>query len=359
MTQQVDVLLPAFNCERTIASSVRSVLRQSFSALRLIVIDDGSTDSTAEILHELAASDRRMIVVRKDNAGIVEALNAGLALCRASLVARQDADDISYPHRFELQVRYLAENPDCVAVSGNALHIDAGGRRIGATHGSGDAIGHPYAIPAIEPHLLHPFLMTRLDCMRQVGGYRHVLHAEDVDLYWRLEPLGRMHVLEDRLGDYRIHSESLTSGSVRGVRAAAIFSQLAALSARRRSGDRPEIAFSAEFEKRVIGAASLAGMIAVAEKQLDPEEREYLQLSAAIRMIQSRIFRKFHFAGSDLRTICRILWRHRARLGPKEKRIILQAPFWYYYKPRAYLACLSALLRLPTGKRSIDAAGAQ
>lgn len=344
----IDILLPTFNSERTLASSVRSILQQTFEDFRLIVIDDGSTDGTPELLRDLAASDARIFVISTQNRGIVEALNTGLEHCRANLVARQDADDISFPDRLEKQIRYLAENPDCIAVSGNVLHIDSEGRRIGATNWSGDAIGHAEAIPAIEPHLLHPFLMVRHSAVRQVGGYRHVLHAEDVDLYWRLEPLGRLHILEERLGAYRIHSRSVTSRSLRDVRAAAVFSQLAAVSARRRSHGRPELAFSQAFELKVSRAASLAEMVGIAQEALEPEEREYLEVRTAARMLQARIFRKFHFALTDFQTIAIYLWRHKARIDARERRMIIQAPFWYYYRPRAYLAALLALLRIPS-----------
>lgn len=346
----VDVLLPTFNSERTLASAVQSILRQSFQDFRLIVVDDGSTDSTPEILRNLAAADPRIVVITTENRGIVEALNTGLEHCRADLVARQDADDISYPHRLATQIRYLEDNSDCIAVSCNALHIDENGRRIGATHWWGDAVGHLEAIPALEPHLLHPFLMVRTNQMRAVGGYRHVLHAEDADLYWRLEPLGRLHVLEERLGSYRIHSGGVTSRSLGDVRAGALFSQLAAVSARRKSKGRPELAFSQAFELRVSKAASLAEMVAIAEEDLEPDEREYLEVRTAAIMLQARIFRKFHFALSDLKTIAAYLWRHHARIGPRERHMLLQVPFYYYYKPRAYLARLLGFLHLPFGR---------
>jgi glycosyltransferase involved in cell wall biosynthesis len=345
----VDVILPTFNSGRTLVSAVHSILQQSFQDFRLIIVDDGSTDSTPEILRNLATADPRIVVITTENRGIVEALNTGLGHCRADLVARQDADDLSYPERLATQVRYLEDHPDCIAVSGNALHIDENGRRIGATHWWGDAVGHPEAIPAVEPHLLHPFLMARAECVRAAGGYRHVLHAEDADLYWRMEPLGRLHVLEERLGSYRIHSGSVTSRSLGDVRAGALFSQLAALSAKRRCSGRRELAFSRAFELRVSKAASLAEMVAIAEEGLEADEREYLEVRTAAIMLQARIFRKFHFAYSDLRTIAAYLWRHRARIGRRERHVLLQAPFYYYYKPRAHLAALLGFLRMPIG----------
>jgi glycosyltransferase involved in cell wall biosynthesis len=343
-----------FNGERTIRSAIDSVLQQSFSSFRVIVIDDGSNDHTPGILAELASIDSRLTVVRTKNRGIVEALNTGLQRCDAEIVARQDADDISFPDRFATQFQYLASNPDCAAVSGNAIHIDGGGLPIGATRGHGDAHGNPDAIPARDPHLLHPFLMARLDSIRTIGGYRHVLHAEDVDLYWRLAPLGRLHVLEDQLGEYRIHKDSLTSASVQNVRAAAVFSQLAALSAKRRSQGSDDIEFSAGFQSKISKATSLARMVDMASDLIAPDERDYLEVRVAAQMLYQRIFRKFHFEQSDLREIATYLWRHRRDIGQKDRLALMKAPFWYYYKPRAYLAACRRSITRQREQRHFD-----
>lgn len=340
---QIDVLLPVFNAERTVRSAVASVLRQSFRDLRIVAVDDGSTDGTSEILAELATTDSRLMIIRTQNGGIVDALNTGLRHCEAPMIARQDADDNSFPDRLESQFRYLTNNPDCVAVSGNAVHIDEGGVRIGSTRWHGDAQGNPNSVPARDPHLLHPFLMTRLNCVRKAGGYRHVLHAEDVDLYWRLEPLGRLHTLEAQLGEYRIHQHSLTSGSIECIRAAALFSQLAAISAKRRAMGTPDIEFSRRYQDEISAAASLAEMVTIAEEKLAGREREYLEVRTAAHMIQQRIFRKFHFQRSDAVTIAKFLWEHRNEIKGRDRLTLMQAPFWYYYKPRAYLAALRRL----------------
>src|SRR5437588_541193 len=102
----IDVLIPAFNSEKTIRASILSILRQTVSEIRVIVIDDGSTDGTGEILAEMTLGDPRLEVIRTENHGIVDALNTGLARCRAEFVARHDADDLSFPDRFTLQIAY-------------------------------------------------------------------------------------------------------------------------------------------------------------------------------------------------------------------------------------------------------------
>ena len=97
MQPRISILMPVWNGEKFLAAAVDSLLAQTFTDFELLVVDDGSTDATPEILR--AYSDPRLRVVRLDHAGIVVALNHGLAQARAEWIARQDADDLSEPRR--------------------------------------------------------------------------------------------------------------------------------------------------------------------------------------------------------------------------------------------------------------------
>src|ERR1700742_1126690 len=123
----VDVLIPVYNGVRYVRSALESIQAQTVSDIRIHVVDDGSTDGTAEVLAEMAAQDPRLRIHTKANGGIVDALNTGLAFCTAEFVARHDADDIAYPDRLERQIAYLRQHPDCVALSGAARHVDQDG----------------------------------------------------------------------------------------------------------------------------------------------------------------------------------------------------------------------------------------
>ncbi|MGI4798685.1 MAG: glycosyltransferase family 2 protein, partial [Janthinobacterium lividum] len=93
----VDVLIPVYNGASTVESAIGSIQAQTIQDIRIIVVDDGSTDATAFILDRMAKADRRIVPVRRANGGIVDALNAGLAICTADLIARHDADDLAVP----------------------------------------------------------------------------------------------------------------------------------------------------------------------------------------------------------------------------------------------------------------------
>ena len=131
MARLIDVILPVYNAASTVREAISSLQQQTVKDIRIIIVDDGSTDQTPHILTEIANRDDRITLLRKSNSGIVEALNAGLELSRADFIARQDADDISNSTRFAEQLAHFQRSPDCTAVSGAVRHIDQRGRFTG------------------------------------------------------------------------------------------------------------------------------------------------------------------------------------------------------------------------------------
>ena len=98
-TPAISVVLPVYNAEAYVREAVQSILAQSFTDFELIIINDGSTDGSGAILRELAARDTRIVLVERPNGGLVSALNEGLEMARADLIARMDADDVAMPER--------------------------------------------------------------------------------------------------------------------------------------------------------------------------------------------------------------------------------------------------------------------
>lgn len=206
----VSVLLPVYNAADYVEQAVRSILAQTLRDFELIVIDDGSTDQSGAILTELARQDARIRLVRRPNTGIVGALNEALALARADLVARMDADDIAWPARLHKQAAYLAQHPECVAVGSAILVIDPLGDPIkeptqALSHEEIDAqllSGYGWA-------LVHPAAMMRRQAVLAIGGYRTQYNkVEDLDLFLRLAEQGRLANLPDVLLSFRQHFTS-------------------------------------------------------------------------------------------------------------------------------------------------------
>ena len=204
-TPAISVLMSVYNAGRFLAPALESVLAQTFSNFELIAIDDGSTDGSAAVLAEFAAHDRRIRVLVQEHLGRVATLNRGLALARAPVVARMDADGISRPDRFAKQIAHLGENPPVAAVSGATDVIDESG-----TYLRTDVF--PTLPDAIKSELLyrscvsHPAVMARTDVLRSVGGYRrNAQYAEDHDLWLRISEVSQVANLPDVLLSYRLH----------------------------------------------------------------------------------------------------------------------------------------------------------
>jgi glycosyltransferase involved in cell wall biosynthesis len=119
----VTVLMPVYNSEHYLSDSIESILKQTYNDFEFIIIDDGSTDHTPNILSEYASQDNRIVLSHnRKNLGITKSLNKGLDLARGKYLARQDADDISDNRRFQKQLNYLQNHPE-VGLLGTACHI--------------------------------------------------------------------------------------------------------------------------------------------------------------------------------------------------------------------------------------------
>jgi len=189
---------------------MESILRQTFSPLELIVIDDGSTDRSAAIAEEFASADDRVRVLRRPHEGLSATLNAGIATARGEYIARMDADDISLPDRLQKQVAYLDAHPACVAAGTWIEVIDEAARHIGLktfvrTHDQISA-AFLHGVSAIA----HPTVIVRRDVLRDAGGYDARRYpSEDLDLWFRLAERGELANVGEALLQHRRHKEAI------------------------------------------------------------------------------------------------------------------------------------------------------
>lgn len=318
----IDVLIPAFNAAHTIRQAVESIQGQTVCDIVIHVVDDGSSDATPLILAELAANDARIRIHRKANGGIVDALNYGLKFCTAALIARHDADDIAYPDRLAVQASYLADRPDVLAVGSAVRHVD----EAGIPTNSIARLDPPecadlFAVPAREPYLIHPFLMVRRAAVEAVGGYRHAHHAEDTDLYWRLLERGKLHNLDDVLGDYRMHGNSISGASIVNGRVMAIGSQLASFSARRRRVGKEDLPFRSSQLAELQKAGSLEAMVAIAAEPLDAAERPLFAEAVAAKLLELASYRPYELERSDCRFVRMVADRGFAHLAADSRAL--------------------------------------
>jgi glycosyltransferase involved in cell wall biosynthesis len=318
----VDVIIPIYNAASTLEEAVTSIQKQTYRAIRIVLVDDGSTDATPTLLAKIAAEDSRVTVLRQENAGIVDALNRGWKSGDAPLVARHDADDIAAPDRLAKQVDFLERNPDVIAVSGAFRHINSLGETTGRILLPALSEADPKWVPAREPYLIHPFLMLRRAAIEKVGGYRYVYHAEDSDLYWRLQEWGELVNLDDVLGDYRFSSNSVSSKSVINGRIQALSSQLAAISAVRRRSNHSDITFHRDAIQDYQAAVTLSAMVRIAGEQLTAEEKTHLAIAASEKLRQLSTYRPYELELSDCHFISASFKKGSHTLSPLNRRYI-------------------------------------
>ena len=213
---RVSVLLPAYNAADTIEEALDTLLAQSFTEFEIVAVNDGSTDATGDILDRLAARDARIRPRHIEHAGLIEALNHGLNLCRGDYVARFDADDRAAPTRLEKQVEFLEQNTEVDAVGCRIRCFPddqvAEGFRVYETWINSLITPEQIAREIyIESPLVHPTVTIHRKKLIEIGGYEDHGWPEDYDLWLRLHTAGaRFAKIPEVLHEWRESDNRLT-----------------------------------------------------------------------------------------------------------------------------------------------------
>lgn len=215
MAPRVSVVMPVYNGARFLAEAIESVCRSTFRDFELLVLDDLSSDNSAEIADRLAANDSRIRVLRmSERHGVSRIRNVGVKESKGEYIANLDADDVMFPNRLSLQVAYLDSHPDCVALGARALVVDADGRPQSLavrvfTHRDID----DWHMSGLGGGLGNPMAMFRKSAVEAIGGYTvsDDTAGEDYDLWLRLAEYGQLANLSDVLICYRVHDKNLST----------------------------------------------------------------------------------------------------------------------------------------------------
>ncbi len=306
----ISVVMGVYNGARTLEATLDSILGQTERDFEFIIVDDGSSDATAAILEAYAARDPRIRVIHQANAGLTRALIAGCAAARGTYIARQDAGDLSDPHRFELQRRALDADPGVVFVSSATRFSGPEMEPLHVVRSSGAALDPAYVLDLSKPRALadgptcHPSVMLRRDAYERAGGYRAAFYyGQDHDLWYRLAEIGKFQALGEVLYTARVTPDSVSGAA------------------------RPQ--------QEKIGRLSQAALEA---RQRGESDEAFLREAAAIRPVRSR---RRSRDGSGLYFIGEALRRN----GDARARKYLAASIRAYpLSPRAWLRYLQALL---------------
>lgn len=208
----ISVIVPVFNASRYLQAALESILNQTYKNFELIVIDDGSTDNSYQIAKSLARTDSRLHVFKnKKNLNIIATLNRGVKLTRGQYIARMDADDIALPERLKIQLRYLRTHPETIVVGSNCYTIDQENNFIGFKRFPLSNKAIKSMIFLINP-MQHPTMLINTSLLpKNFSWYNtNLVHAEDLDLLFRLAKIGRVKNLRKPLLFYRLHLNSKT-----------------------------------------------------------------------------------------------------------------------------------------------------
>ena len=205
----VSIVMPVYNGERYLPEALDSLLSQSFTDFELIVVDDGSTDRTPQILETHAKADRRIQIQRQINQGVVRALIVGTEMARGTYIARADADDLSHLERLREQVKFCEIHPDVVLLAGAFLKMYPDGNKVTVTLPT----RHEQIMRAqfIINNIHHAGVMMRRAAFERAGGYSPKWrHLEDYELWFRLGAIGHIASLSEPLTTLRVHRESIS-----------------------------------------------------------------------------------------------------------------------------------------------------
>lgn len=203
----VSVVMPAFNAAQYIAFAIDSILNQSHEHFELIIINDGSEDNTAEIISKYQEGDKRVILINKENSGIVDSLNLGISAAKSNIIIRMDADDVALPYRIASLLQHQRKTQASVVYSNISL-IDKCGEHIcnGFMPCENDVIN----LLEVRNFIPHPSVLFSKDVINVVGSYSNRLpYAEDLDLWLRVREKGlKFAYCNEILLKYRINPNS-------------------------------------------------------------------------------------------------------------------------------------------------------
>lgn len=202
----VSIILPCYNAEQYLKCCLNSIFNQTYHNFELIIVDDGSTDTTRQIID--AIEDPRVIRIKNNsNLGVTACLNNCISMAKGKYIARMDADDLMHQDRLKLQVSFLEENPDYGLVGSGYNVIDVNGmpaNRAEPMHTNNELkltllFFNPFA---------HPTIMTRTEIFKAMLYDPIYRHCEDYELWFRISEHYKIINLHETLLNYRIHNEN-------------------------------------------------------------------------------------------------------------------------------------------------------
>jgi glycosyltransferase involved in cell wall biosynthesis len=203
---KISVIMSVYNGEKYLREAIESILNQTFTDFEFITVNDGSTDNSLEIIRSY--SDERIRIINNEkNIGLTKSLNKALKQSRGEYIARQDADDISSPNRFEEQMKYLKEHLEVVLLGTGVYLIDENGKIVGKRI----ALAKPDIKDLFKGNQFnHGSVMFKKEVINQLGGYNELIrYSQDYELWLRIAKSYEVRNLTQLLYKLRSHDANI------------------------------------------------------------------------------------------------------------------------------------------------------
>ncbi len=206
----VSVIMPVYNAKQYVKQAIESILRQTYEKFEFIIVDDASSDSTSKILKGFRKKDKRITLLRnRQNLGVSRSLNKAVTKASGKYTIRMDADDWSYPDRFELQIELMEKNPD-VVVSGSYIEVCNSSLKTKYVrkyhHNDTDIRKHIFRYSPFA----HPATIWKTSVLKKEPYNETITTCQDYELYFRVGKLGKFMNLDKNLLKLRLHDQSVS-----------------------------------------------------------------------------------------------------------------------------------------------------
>lgn len=211
ISPEISVIMSCFNAADFLAESIESILHQTFTDFEFILINDGSSDNSLDIIKKYSIKDNRIIVINKENSGLTDSLNVGISSSHGRWIARLDADDIALPTRLEEQIAFINKYSDIVLLGSDFIEINQYGKVIKEQSYPMQHNALLTNLRSLRRFFPHSSAIYRSDIVTKVGRYNpKIVCAEDWDLWLRLAENGKIACLNRPLVKIRKHSQQVS-----------------------------------------------------------------------------------------------------------------------------------------------------
>lgn len=212
----LSIVMPVFNSGKYVSAAIRSILQQSFTDFELIIVEDGSTDESREIIASF--DDKRIKLLQNErNMGIVYSRNRGLEIASGTYYAPFDADDVALPGKFHKQISFLKRNPAFGIVGCRAYHIDGSGNRLPSRWRLPASPGQIPPILLFRNYFVHSAVVMRRSALPGHGYISGYTWGEDYEMLTRIDLKWKMWNIPEYLVEYRITRESEIKNGLREI----------------------------------------------------------------------------------------------------------------------------------------------